>query len=110
MARTAANIVTANRDGVTLPGYTTGVVGVGNGHTLPNTAKLRVHVKNDHATLAKTVSFIFSRTVDTKTVTPRTESIPALTEQVFGDFSTGDYGDQLAIEVESTDIKLYGVA
>jgi hypothetical protein len=104
MPRANLTVTKLNRDGVTDVTPTTG--DATNGHAMANTGITVLRVQNAHATLAKTVTFVTPGSVDGQAVADRTESIPALTTQFFGDFQPSIYGSSLGINVESTDIKL----
>lgn len=78
-----------------------------NNHSMVNDGKTWLEVRNAHATIAKTVTIVFSRTVDGQTVTSRVYSLPAVsTTRKLGPWPVADYGSAMSIDVESADVKL----
>lgn len=80
------------------------------GHYVVNSGKTKLLVRNANgAATARTVTFLFARTVDGQGVTSRVVSIPAGETWVFGPFDRNDYGSQLNFNVEHADIKLRAI-
>lgn len=103
----STNVVktSANKNGV--PVVASVVADVVNGNNITGLSKQTVvTVENVHATLAKTVTFITSRTVDGLAVADRTISIPAVSTRVFSDLDPALFGKTLEITAETVDIKL----
>jgi hypothetical protein len=104
MARTPLTVVQASRDGVDSPtpadGDTT------NGHVVRNTGRTMITVANADAGSPHTVTFVIPGTVDGQAVADRTVSIPPSASQEFGQFPTDVYGGQMAIDVDSSELKL----
>lgn len=76
------------------------------GHVVTNTGRTLVVVRNADAGGAHSVTFILPGTVDGQAVTDRTVSIPASSSRTFGGFTPEWYSGQLAIDVDSTQLKL----
>ncbi|KUF18883.1 hypothetical protein [Streptomyces silvensis] len=71
-----------------------------------NDGRLGVLVQNSGSTVARTVTFRLARTVDGFAVAPRTESLAAGEEQLFGPFGPGDYGGRLLVDVDHAELTL----
>lgn len=103
MARTVLPVVQAARNGVTSPTEQAG--DTTNGHVVTNSGRTIVTVRNAD-TSAHSVTFVTPGTVDGQAVGDRTASVPASTSMDFGDFPTSVYGSQMAITVDSAQLKL----
>lgn len=76
------------------------------GHVVRNTGRTVVTVRNADAGGAHTVTFVIPGTVDGQAVADRTVSIPASSSRDFGGFDPAIYASQMAIDVDSTQLKL----
>lgn len=76
------------------------------GHVVANTGRTVVTVRNADGAGAHSVTFVIPGTVDGQAVSDRTVSIPASTSRDFGGFPTDVYSSQMAINVDSTQLKL----
>ncbi|WP_030558732.1 hypothetical protein [Streptomyces aureocirculatus] len=63
-------------------------------------------VKNSGSTVARTVTFRLAKTVDGFAVAPRTETLAAGEEQLFGPFGPGDYGGRLLVDADHAELTL----
>lgn len=107
MARTKATVHRVTR--TTGDTWTTAGLVAGdatNGNYVDNDGATLVLVYNAHATLARTVAFVTSETVDGGAVGDLSQSVPALTYGIYGPFPRSIYGVQLAIDPQTTDVKL----
>ena len=104
MARTALTVVQASRGGVASPVAANG--DSSNGHVVKNTGRTIVTVNNADGSNPHTVTFVIPGTVDGQAVADRTVSIPASASREFGQFPTEIYGGQMAIDVDSSQLKL----
>lgn len=103
MARNVIPKVTASRAGVNMPTEQNG--DATNGHVTPNSGRTIIVVRNADSS-SHSVTFVIPGTVDGSAVADRVESIPATTTQVFGGFSRGVYSAALAVDVDSSQLKL----
>ena len=110
MARTAITVNALSRAAATAsPAETT--ADVVNGNSYANGPTTFLFVRNTHATLAKNLTVTVSRTVDgvTSNIVVQTYPIPAnMATGVYrelGTFPADEYGDQVWINGETTDIK-----
>ncbi|WP_435209593.1 hypothetical protein [Streptomyces sp. bgisy034] len=81
-----------------------------NNHTVANNGRMFLEVRNSGA-VSRTVTFRFPGVVDGQSVTPRAVSLAAAAIRRFGPFPTGDYGNQLQVDVDNAELKLtaYGL-
>lgn len=104
MARTVLTPITPTRAGVASPtpdnGDTT------NGHVAKNSGRTIITVSNADASNPHSVTFVIPGTVDGQAVADRVVSIPASGSREFGQFPVEVYGGQLAIDVDSSQLKL----
>lgn len=107
MARAVIPSINPDRDGVTMPTEQAG--DTTNGHVITNTGKTIIVVRNADASNPHSVTFVTPATVDGQAIADRTESIPASTAQGFGDFQLEVYGRALGVNVDSSQLKLYGL-
>lgn len=77
-----------------------------NGNTVPNTGKTLLRIRNAHATLPQTVTFVTPVTTGGKAVSDNPIAIPATETRTFGDFNPSVYSSNLPIDVSSADLKL----
>lgn len=77
-----------------------------NGNIVSNTGQTMIEVRNADAVNPHTVTFVTPGTVDGQAVADRQVSIPASTTRRFGRFQPSFYGSALAIDVDSTELKL----
>lgn len=103
MARTVLTPVHPDRGGVTSPTEQNG--DTTNGHVVANSGRTIITVRNAD-TNPHSVTFVTPGTVDGQAVGDRTVSIPASTSMDFGGFPTSVYGSQMAITVDSAQLKL----
>lgn len=81
-----------------------------NGHYVVNSGATKLLIRNSNgAATARTVTFLFSRTVDGQGVTDLAVSIPAGETWVFGPFDRNDYGSQLNIDVDNAELMLRAI-
>lgn len=104
MPRVTIPVTKLSDAGVTDPAETNG--DPTNGHALPNTGNTVLRVRNAHATLARTVTFLTPVTVGGKAVADTVVSIPATATRTFGGLSTALYGTSVPVDVETSDVKL----
>jgi hypothetical protein len=104
MARTIVPVTRPSRGGVTSPVEQAG--DATNGHVVTNTGKTIITVHNADSAASHQVTFETPGTVDGLSISDRQVSIPASTSMDFGGFQTSIYGSQLAILVDSTQLKL----
>lgn len=78
-----------------------------NNHSMANSGKTVLTVRNAHATLARNLTLLTPVTVGGKAVADDVISIPALATRRFSDLSTALYGTSVPIDVETSDLKLY---
>ncbi|MEV0443997.1 hypothetical protein AB0I84_44410 [Streptomyces spectabilis] len=107
MPRVAIPTVAASRSGAALT-RTTGDP-VNNHYIDGNDGRLGVIVKNGGSTVARTVTFRLTRTVDGFAVAPRTETLAAGEEQFFGPFGPAEYGGRLLVDVDNAELTLVPV-
>lgn len=103
MARNVIPVTHATRGGVTSPVEQDG--DPTNGHVVANSGRTIVTIRNAD-TGAHSVTFVTPGTVDGQAVGDRTVSVPASTSMDFGGFPTNVYGSQMAITVDSAQLKL----
>jgi hypothetical protein len=103
MARTVLPVTHPTRDGVASPTEQTG--DTANGHVVKNTGRTIVTVRNAD-TSSHNVTFQTPGTVDGLAIGDRQESIPASSSQDFSGFPPSEYGSQMNIDVDSTQLKL----
>lgn len=103
MARGIIPVTRPSRSGVASP---TEVAGdPTNGHVVANTGRTIITVRNADSA-SHTVTWVIPGKVDDQPVTARTASIPAGVSRDFGQFQIDIYGAQLAINVDSAQLKL----
>lgn len=107
MARNALPIANPTRDGVAIPTEQAG--DATNGHVVTNTGKTLIFVRNADASNPHSVTFVTPGTVDGQAIGDRTVSIAISTTRVFSEFATNVYGRTMAINVDSTQLKLYAL-
>ncbi|MFI1723922.1 hypothetical protein [Streptomyces sp. NPDC020489] len=109
MPRVAVPVTQITRAGVA-PGTETNGDAT-NHHVIPNNGRMFLEVRNSGSTVARTITFRFPGVVDGQSVTPRAVSIPTSSTRRFGPFPTGDYGNQLQVDVDNAELKLtaYGL-
>lgn len=76
-----------------------------NGHSLPNTGKTVLRVRNADAA-SQTLTLVTPITVGGKAVSDTPVSIPAGATRTFGKLSTALYGSSVPIDVTSVNLKL----
>jgi hypothetical protein len=104
MPRTAISVLAATREGTTV---TRTVGDPVNNHSIDgNDGRLGVLVKNTGSTVARTITFRLSKTVDGFSVAPRTETLAAGAEQLFGPFDPSEYGGRLLIDVDNAELTI----
>ncbi|MCO6011413.1 hypothetical protein NE236_41335 [Actinoallomurus purpureus] len=104
MARTVLPVVKAARGGVTSPTEQAG--DNTNGHVVTNSGRTVITVRNADGTNPHQVTFETPGTVDGLAVSDRQVSVPANSSMDFGDFPASVYGNSLAIDVDSSQLKL----
>ncbi len=90
-------------------GITTGTEADGdavNGHTVPNSGKTLIVVRNADAVNPHNVTFVTPGTVDEQAIADRTVAIPASSTRWFGRFQPSVYGSALAVNVDSSQLKI----
>lgn len=107
MARIEIPITSFTRAGSVMPAPIAG--DTLEGHALPNDGKTGLIVANDSIDTTHTVTINLYRTVDGQSVVPRVESVPFGESHAIGPFPTSDYGNSVAIDVSSADLKLRAV-
>lgn len=107
MALTDVPVTTFTRTGTVLPTATAG--DVPNGHSMVNDGATGLIVTNTGSTVARTVTFTITRTVDGQAVSPRVESIPLSSAQAMGPFPVADYGTVLTFVVSHAELTLRAV-
>lgn len=104
MARAVLTPTRPTRDGVARVAEADG--NTVDGHVVANTGRTVITVRNADAGGAHSVTFVIPATIDGQAVADRTVSIPASTSRDFGSFPIGIYASQMAINVDSTQVKL----
>lgn len=108
MARGQIVAKASSSHGAKLNNETTGVPA--DGHYVVNSGKTKLLVRNSNgASTARTVTFLFSRTVDGQGVEDLAVAIPAGETWVFGPFDRNDYGSQLNIDVDNAELMLRAI-
>jgi hypothetical protein len=79
-----------------------------NFHQITNTGNTKLLIRNSGA-VSRTVTIIFSKTVDGQTVTNRTKAIAAGATEVFGPFSIEEYGTTLLFNVDNAELKIRAI-
>ncbi|WP_073946510.1 hypothetical protein [Streptomyces kebangsaanensis] len=79
---------------------------VTNGHSLPNTGRTVLRVRNADATNPHTLTLVTPITVGGKAVEDTEVTIPAGATLSFGSLSTALYGSSTPIDVDSAQLKL----
>jgi hypothetical protein len=103
MPRSNIAVKQAVRAGVTLTASPGDPV---NNHYVDNDGRTGVIVENSGSTVARTVTFRVTRTVDGLAVTPRTETLAVGERQLFGPFDVAEYGGKLLIDVDNAELLL----
>lgn len=103
MARSILPVSHPGRAGVVSPTETAG--DTANGHVMANTGRTILTVRNADTT-SHTITFVIPATIDGQQVADRTASIAAGASMDFGQFSLEFYTAQLAINVDSAQLKL----
>lgn len=106
MPRVAIPATTGTTSGVNLPAETSG--DPVNNHSVTNTGRTQLLVRNSGA-VARTVTFLFARTVDGSTVTNKTKAIPAGETHLFGPFDRNDYGTELLVNADNAELKFRAI-
>ncbi len=106
MPRVQIPVVTASRAGVALTATAGDPV---NNHYVANDGQVGIIVKNTGSTVARTVTFHVARKVDGFSVDPRTETLAAGEEQLFGPFDVHEYGSYLLIDVDNAELTIKAV-
>lgn len=104
MPRASIPVTKLTDAGVADPAETNG--DATNNHSLANSGKTVLRVRNAHATLARNLTLGTPITVGGKAVADTVVSIPALATRTFGDLSTALYGTSVPVDVETSDLKL----
>lgn len=103
MPRVNVPVTTPTRSGVALvttPGDAT------NNHVMANDGATAILIKNTGATVARTVTFRITKTVDGQAVTSRTASLVAGETKIFGPFDPQDYSGRMQIDVDNAELTL----
>lgn len=80
---------------------------VTNQHTVGNTGRTFLLVRNSHATVAQTVTVITPGSIDGDlTIQDRVYSIPATASRYIGPYPQVDYGSSLNVDVGTIDLRL----
>lgn len=108
MARVAIPTTTATTKGTVWAAEVNG--DPTNHHYLQNSGRERFVVRNASGTTGYDVTILFNKTVDGQAVTSYVEEIAFGTTQVFGPFDVENYGTQVLINVEHSDLKLRAIA
>lgn len=103
MPRVAIPVTTLSDAGVADPGEQNG--DTVNGHSLPNTGKTVLRVRNADAA-AQNLTLVTPITVGGKAVADTVVSIPAGVTRTFGALPTSLYGTSVPIDVSSSNLKL----
>jgi hypothetical protein len=104
MPKTILPVTRPSRDGVASPTDQAG--DPTNGHVVTNSGKTIITVHNADASNPHNVTFVTPGTVDGLAVGDRLVAIAASASRDFGDFPTNVYGSQMAITVDSAQLKL----
>lgn len=104
MARTVLPVTKATRGGVASPTEQNG--DTANGHVVTNSGRTVITVRNADGTNPHQLTFVTPGTVDGQAIGDRAVSIAASSSRDFGDLPTSIYGSQLAIDVDSSQLKL----
>lgn len=104
MARTVLTPVQATRAGVASPTEANG--DPANGHVVRNTGRTIITVRNADASNPHSVTFVLPGTVYGQAVADQVVSIPASSSRDFGGFPVDGFGAQMAIDVDSAELKL----
>lgn len=104
MPRTILPVTRPSRDGVASPIEQAG--DPTNGHVVANSGKTIITVHNADASNPHQATFVTPGTVDGQAIGDRQISIAASGSRDFGDFPTNVYGSQMAITVDSAQLKL----
>lgn len=107
MARNVIPSAAMIRTGVALPAEQSG--DSTNGHVLTNSGKSIIIVRNADGSNPHSVTFVTQGTVDGLDIADRTVSIPASSTRAFGGLSTSVYGRTMAVNVDSSQLKLYSL-
>lgn len=103
MPRTAITVTALNRTGVADPAEAT--ADVTNGNSVVNDGRTFLRIRNAHATVAQTSTFITPGTVDNLAIADRTLSVPATQTRTIGPFPVTVYGSTLEIDSTTVDLK-----
>jgi hypothetical protein len=105
MPRTAMTVTDISRAGVAVPAEQT--VDVANGNYVPNDGKVVLLVRNSNgAATSRTLTIAVNGSIDGQPVTSRSYSIAAGASRYLGTFDTTNYGTQLNINGDNTDLKV----
>ncbi|WP_228973382.1 hypothetical protein [Streptomyces sp. DH12] len=75
-------------------------------HVMINDGRTGIIVKNTGSTVARTVTFRIAQTVDGQAVAPRTATLAAGEQRLFGPFDVNSYGGKLEVDVDHTELTL----
>ncbi len=107
MARGAIPLNTFNRDGLDLSTVTPVTGNATDNHYVVNRAGMQLHIKNTNgASTARTVTFHIPGGKDGQTIVPRTETLAAGKEYIFGPFPVEVYGGEINIDVSHAEVTL----
>lgn len=104
MPRVAITVTPITRDGVTGAAEADG--DPANNHSIANTGRVFVEVRNASVDTAHDVTFVTQTTIDGQAVGDRTTSIPFGETHRFGSFPVNFYGRELHVDVAHADLKL----
>lgn len=104
MPRVSIPVTVLSEAGVADPTETDG--DTTNGHSLPNTGKTILRVRNADATNPHDLTLGTPVTVGGKAVADTVVSIPAASTLTFGALSTALYGSSVPVDVASAELKL----
>jgi hypothetical protein len=108
MARTNVTLTEVTRAGVTMPVGSAG--DVANGNVVNNDGRVMIWAKNTNgASTSRTVTFHQVRGVDAQAAGTRVATIAAGVTQLFGPFSTSDYGEDFGIDVSNAEVLLAAI-
>lgn len=104
MARVAVPVTAITRTGVAPTAETTG--DPVNFHSVSNSGRMFLLVRNADGAGAHNVTVNFSQTVDGQSVTAKTYSIPLTSSRYIGPFPSVYYGSTMNVDVDSAQLFL----
>lgn len=107
MARSAIPMAVSTNKGALMPAELDG--DATNNHYMQNSGVEKFIARNSGAG-ARTVTILFTKTIEGQAVTSYVKSLAAGASWVFGPFSVDNYGTQVQVNPEHAEIKLRGVA